>query len=56
MKSLIKKHLNESLVNLYEAKKVKIDAGDEIHLPELTMDKEGLIKFLKETYNIEVKK
>jgi hypothetical protein len=38
-----------------EAKDKKIDAGDEIHLPELTMKKKDLIKYLKDLYNFEVK-
>lgn len=38
-----------------EDKKTKLEVGDEIHLPELTMKKKDLIKFLKEIYNLEVK-
>lgn len=31
------------------------ESGEEIHLPELTMKKKDLIKYLKELYNLELK-
>lgn len=40
---------------LSEAVEKKEEAGDDIHLPELTMKKKDLIKYLKELYNIELK-
>lgn len=51
-----KKRLQE-LANISESKKKKkkLDAGDEIHLPELTMKKKDLFKYLKDLYNFEVK-
>ena len=51
----VKSILRESLKNLSEAKNKKLEAGDEIHLPELTMNKKELIKYLKDIYNIELK-
>jgi hypothetical protein len=36
-------------------KKKKVKESEEIHLPELTMDKKYLIKYLKDLYNIELK-
>ena len=36
-------------------KKKKLKDSDEIHLPELTMKKKDLIKYLKDLYNLEFK-
>ena len=47
----------QSLANISESKKgKKIDAEDDIHLPELTMSKKDLLNYLKDVYNIELKK
>ena len=53
----IKAILRESLNKLVEIedKKLKVD-DDEIYLPDLTMSKKELIKYLKDIYNIELKK
>jgi hypothetical protein len=51
----IKSIIRESLKNLSEAKNKKLEAGDKIYLPELTMNKKVLIKYLKDIYNIELK-
>lgn len=40
---------------LNEGKKKKIDNGDDIHLPDLTMKKKDLIQYLKDLYNIDLK-
>lgn len=40
---------------LSEDKKKELSVGDEIHLPELTMNKNDLIKYLKEMYSIDLK-
>jgi hypothetical protein len=55
--SKIKAILRESLNKLVEIedKKLKVD-DDEIYLPDLTMSKKELIKYLKDIYNIELKK
>lgn len=50
-----KKTILESLKRLLEANKNKVDIGDEIHLPDLTMKKKDLLKYLKNTYNIILK-
>lgn len=36
-------------------KKKKVKESEEIHLPELTMKKKDLIKYLKDLYNLEFK-
>lgn len=51
----VKSILRESLNKLAEAKTKKLEVGDEIHLPELTMKKKDLLKYLKDIYNIELK-
>ena len=43
------------LMSLNESKKNKKDVSDEIHLPELSMKKKDLLKYLKDIYNIELK-
>lgn len=43
--------LNEVILEAKE-KKTKLDAGNEIHLPDLTMGKKDLLKFLEEVYNL----
>jgi hypothetical protein len=48
--------IKESLNKLVEIQNKKLKATDEIHLPELTMGKKELIKFLKDIYNIDLKK
>jgi hypothetical protein len=47
----------QKLANISESKssKKKLDAGDEIHLPDLTMKKKDLLKYLKELYNLVLK-
>jgi hypothetical protein len=50
-----KKVILESLKNLSEAKKKEVKSEDEIHLPELTMKKKNLLKYLKDIYNINLK-
>lgn len=45
--------VRKELSDIHEAKKKKEDK--EIHLPELTMKKNELIKYLKELYGIELK-
>jgi hypothetical protein len=53
-----RKIVRENIELILEAKKKKnkkLDAGDEIHLPELTMKKKDLINYLKDLYNFEVK-
>ena len=46
----------QELANISEVKKKsdKLDAGNEIHLPELTMKKKDLIKFLKDVYGLKI--
>ena len=53
--SSVKTILRESLNKLAEAKTKKLGVSDEIYLPELTMNKKVLIKYLKDIYNIELK-
>ena len=48
--------IKESLNKLIETENKKLKDNDEIHLPELTMKKKDLIKYLKGVYNIELKK
>lgn len=52
----VKTALRKSLNKLVEAENKKLKTNDEIHLPELTMKKKDLIKYLKDVYNIELKK
>lgn len=51
----IRAFVRNTLMNLEEGKKKKLESDDEIHLPELTMKKKDLLKYLKELYNIELK-
>jgi hypothetical protein len=52
----VKTALRESINKLIEIENKKLKDNDEIHLPELTMKKKDLIKYLKGVYNIELKK
>jgi len=54
--SKIKAILRESLNKLVEIEDKKLNDDDEIYLPDLTMSKKELIKYLKDIYNIELKK
>lgn len=49
-----KKIIVEALKKLKE-KKDSVSIGDNIHLPDLIMKKDDLLKYLKEYYNIELK-
>ena len=51
----VRAFVRKTLVQLNEDKKKKTNNDDEIHLPESTMKKKDLIKYLKELYNLEVK-
>ncbi len=51
----VEPHSGIKLMSLSESKKNKKDVDDEIHLPELSMKKKDLIKYLKDIYNIEIK-
>lgn len=53
-KELIKEGSDIAFLKEEEKKKVKKEK-DTIHLPDLTMKIDDLKKFLKETYNIELK-
>ena len=44
----------KKLANISETKESKLEY-DEIHLPELTMKKKELIKYLKDVYKLEIK-
>lgn len=54
IRNFIKETLSDMFV-VEESKKKKIDAGDEIHLPDLTMKKKDLLDYLKRVYKLELK-
>ena len=53
IRKIIRQTLSEMVMT--EKKEKKLDVGDEIHLPELSMKKKDLLKYLKDMYDIKLK-